>query len=295
MAVTFTDKAGGELRARLAALGVQRVRAGTFHSAALRQLRHFAPDAVGGILPSKALPLRQLGNKLPGAFKFRPAGDLATEIEWAKNRRIGPDRLSRRRGRPRAADSARPHGAHLPRLRARQGRAGAHGLRGHPRGRRAPVRGERTRRRDVPCAVPRLHRRRVPGRQPPATDAPRPLARRPRRPLRRRRRLPVDLRVHRRRARAPPRRAAPLPARDRRAARGELPLDAAGARAREPARAEPRRRGEDATPDARRRAGAGRERVPVARGRGARHHGADPRRRRRRSSASRFSAEPTHG
>src|SRR5271154_5392894 len=92
MAVTFTDKAGGQLRARLAALGVTRVRAGPFPSAPLRQLRHFAPDAVGGILPSKALPLRNLGNKLPGAFKFRPAGDLAAEIEWAKNRRIGPER-----------------------------------------------------------------------------------------------------------------------------------------------------------------------------------------------------------
>jgi DNA helicase-2/ATP-dependent DNA helicase PcrA len=91
MAVTFTDKAGGELRARLAALGVQRVRAGTFHSAALRQLRHFAPDTVGKILPSKALILRQIGNRLPGAFRFRPAADLATEIEWAKNRRVGPD------------------------------------------------------------------------------------------------------------------------------------------------------------------------------------------------------------
>ncbi len=91
MAVTFTDKAGGELRARLAVLGVQRVRAGTFHSAALRQLNHFAPEMVGKILPSKALPLRNLGNRLPGAFKFRPAGDLAAEIEWAKNRRIGPD------------------------------------------------------------------------------------------------------------------------------------------------------------------------------------------------------------
>ena len=91
MAVTFTDKAGGELRARLAALGVQRVRAGTFHSAALRQLNHFAPETVGKILPSKALPLRNLGNRLPGAYKFRPAGDLASEIEWAKNRRIGPD------------------------------------------------------------------------------------------------------------------------------------------------------------------------------------------------------------
>ena len=88
MAVTFTDKAGGELRERLAALGVTRVRAGTFHSAALRQLGHFAPGELGRILPSKALLLRQIGNRLPGAFKFRPAADLATEIEWAKNRRV---------------------------------------------------------------------------------------------------------------------------------------------------------------------------------------------------------------
>ena len=92
MAVTFTDKAAGELRARLGALGVQRVRAGTFHSAALRQLRHFAPETLGKILPSKALALRQIANTLPAPFKFRPAGDLATEIEWAKNRRIGADR-----------------------------------------------------------------------------------------------------------------------------------------------------------------------------------------------------------
>src|SRR5437868_6855217 len=91
MAVTFTDKAGGELRTRLAALGVTRVRAGTFHSAALRQLRHFAPDRLGRILPSKALLLRQIGNRLRAPYKFRPAGDLASEIEWAKNRRVGPE------------------------------------------------------------------------------------------------------------------------------------------------------------------------------------------------------------
>jgi len=91
MAVTFTDKAAGELKARLAALGVHGVRASTFHSAALRQLRHFAPEAVGRILPTKALSLRQIANSLPAPFKFRPAGDLATEIEWAKNRRISPE------------------------------------------------------------------------------------------------------------------------------------------------------------------------------------------------------------
>jgi DNA helicase II / ATP-dependent DNA helicase PcrA len=90
VAVTFTDKAAGELRARLRALGVDGVRASTFHSAALSLLRHFAGDP-GRILASKALLLRRIGNGLPGAYRFRPAGDLATEIEWARNRRLTPD------------------------------------------------------------------------------------------------------------------------------------------------------------------------------------------------------------
>ncbi len=92
IAVTFTDKAAGEMRSRLAALGVPGVRASTFHSAALSQLRYFRPDAVGKILASKVLLLRQLANSLPPPFKFRPAGDLATEIEWARNRRVTPAR-----------------------------------------------------------------------------------------------------------------------------------------------------------------------------------------------------------
>ena len=90
VAVTFTDKAAGELRSRLAALGVQGVRASTFHSAALALLRRFAGDP-GRILSTKALLLRQIGNRLPPPYKFRPAGDLATEIEWAKNRRLTPE------------------------------------------------------------------------------------------------------------------------------------------------------------------------------------------------------------
>src|SRR5205085_12168358 len=92
LAVTFTDKAAGELRARLEALGAAGVAARTFHSAALAQLRHFRPDAVPRILPSKALPLRHIGNSLPRPYRFRPAGDLATEIEWARNRRIPAQR-----------------------------------------------------------------------------------------------------------------------------------------------------------------------------------------------------------
>src|SRR5438876_3075887 len=90
VAVTFTDKAAGELRARLRALGADGVRASTFHSAALSLLRHFEGDP-GRILASKAILLRRIGNGLPGAYRFRPAGDVATEIEWAKNRRLTPD------------------------------------------------------------------------------------------------------------------------------------------------------------------------------------------------------------
>jgi DNA helicase II / ATP-dependent DNA helicase PcrA len=90
VAVTFTDKAAGQLRARLAALGVEGVRASTFHSAALALVRRFAGDP-GRILPTKALLLRQIANRLPAPYKFRPAADLATAVEWAKNRRLTPE------------------------------------------------------------------------------------------------------------------------------------------------------------------------------------------------------------
>jgi DNA helicase-2/ATP-dependent DNA helicase PcrA len=90
LAVTFTDRAATEMRRRLAALGAAGVRARTFHSAALAQLHHLAPEPPGTILPSKVVALRQIANTLPRPYRFRPAGDLATEIEWAKNRRIDP-------------------------------------------------------------------------------------------------------------------------------------------------------------------------------------------------------------
>jgi DNA helicase II / ATP-dependent DNA helicase PcrA len=90
LAVTFTDKAATEMRGRLERLGVGGVTARTFHSAALRQL-HRLGTPPERIMSSKALLLRQLGNTLPPPYKFRPAGDLATEVEWAKNRRLTPE------------------------------------------------------------------------------------------------------------------------------------------------------------------------------------------------------------
>ena len=103
LAVTFTDKAAGVMKARLAALGADGVEARTFHSAALGQLHRYAPGAVGRILPTKALLLRQIANSLPPPYKFRPAGDLATEIERAKS----PTGAAGRRTSPRSTATSR--------------------------------------------------------------------------------------------------------------------------------------------------------------------------------------------
>lgn len=92
LVVTFTDKAAGEMRQRLAALGRPGVAAATFHAAALRQLRHFWPRVSGrdlpGILESKVGLLVDLARTLPGGYRYVAVRDLAGEIEWAKARRI---------------------------------------------------------------------------------------------------------------------------------------------------------------------------------------------------------------
>ena len=94
LVVTFTDKAAGEMGARLADLGHRGVAASTFHAAALRQLRHFWPRIHGSdppeLLASKAPILAPLAAGLPGGYRYLAVRDLAAEIEWAKARRIGP-------------------------------------------------------------------------------------------------------------------------------------------------------------------------------------------------------------
>ncbi len=94
--VTFTDKAANEMVARMSALGHPQVMARTFHSHAVRQLRHFWPSRHDGqappaILSSKLPLIGPLARNLPGHYKFTPSKDIADAIEWAKVRRIPPD------------------------------------------------------------------------------------------------------------------------------------------------------------------------------------------------------------
>ncbi|MEX2547828.1 MAG: ATP-dependent DNA helicase UvrD2 [Chloroflexota bacterium] len=95
--VTFTDKAATEMVDRMSSLGHPQVMARTFHSHAVRQLRHFWPSRHGGedppqILDSKLPLIRPLARSLPGHYRFTPSKDIADAIEWAKVRRISAER-----------------------------------------------------------------------------------------------------------------------------------------------------------------------------------------------------------
>ncbi len=88
LALTFTARAAGEMRTRLRELGVPGVQARTFHSAALRQLHYFWPQAVGGAAPevlAQKVPLvAEAAGRLRIRFQGNELRDLAAEIEWAK-------------------------------------------------------------------------------------------------------------------------------------------------------------------------------------------------------------------
>ncbi|SEC62146.1 ATP-dependent DNA helicase, Rep family [Streptomyces sp. 2131.1] len=88
LAVTFTNRAAGEMRGRLRQLGAGGVQARTFHSAALRQLQYFWPKAVGGDLPRLLERKVQLVAEAAARCGLRldrnELRDVTSEIEWAK-------------------------------------------------------------------------------------------------------------------------------------------------------------------------------------------------------------------
>ncbi|MFF3534608.1 ATP-dependent DNA helicase UvrD2 [Streptomyces sp. NPDC002466] len=88
LAVTFTNRAAGEMRGRLRQLGASGVQARTFHSAALRQLQYFWPKAVGGDLPRLLERKVQLVAEAAARCRIRldrnELRDVTSEIEWAK-------------------------------------------------------------------------------------------------------------------------------------------------------------------------------------------------------------------
>jgi DNA helicase-2/ATP-dependent DNA helicase PcrA len=90
LAVTFTERAAEELRARLRALGIGTpIRAATFHSAAWAQLRWFWPRVDDGPLPEVLTSKVRLLARAARRLGCEPR-DLAAEIEWAKARRLDP-------------------------------------------------------------------------------------------------------------------------------------------------------------------------------------------------------------
>jgi DNA helicase-2/ATP-dependent DNA helicase PcrA len=95
LAVTFTARAAGELRSRLAALGVGGVQARTFHAAAMRQLRYFAPRVLGGPMPplveNKLRVVASAATRARLTTDRTSLRDLASEIEWAKTTLATPE------------------------------------------------------------------------------------------------------------------------------------------------------------------------------------------------------------
>jgi DNA helicase-2/ATP-dependent DNA helicase PcrA len=101
LAVTFTQRAAGEMRARLRALGaaaqtgVGSVQAVTFHAAAHRQLRYFWPRVVGDtgwqLLDTKFAVVARGATSAGLKLSTDDVRDVAGEIEWAKASLISPE------------------------------------------------------------------------------------------------------------------------------------------------------------------------------------------------------------
>lgn len=95
LAVTFTTRAAGELRGRLATLGVTGVQARTFHSAALRQAQYFWPKAYGSALPQvtegRFSTVAEAARKLGLSADTSLIRDISGEVAWAKVSNVEPE------------------------------------------------------------------------------------------------------------------------------------------------------------------------------------------------------------
>ena len=195
------------------------------------------------ILDSKLPILVPLVRALPGHYRFTPAKDLASEIEWAKSRRLTPQTYEAALTAVRSR-TAPPREAPIPvdlfvrtfagyeRARTRAGRIDFDDLLVETVD---LLETRRRGRRDRPRAQALVQRRRVPGHEPAPAAAARAVGGRPPGRVRRRRRGPDDLHVHRREQRVPDRVRRPPSGRPGRDAQRQLPLEPAGARAGQPA------------------------------------------------------------
>ena len=88
LALTYTSRAAGELRARLRQLGIPGVAVKTFHAAALSQLEYFWPQLAGvpapNVLTSKSKFIAEAAESLKIHFDAALLRDVAAEIEWRK-------------------------------------------------------------------------------------------------------------------------------------------------------------------------------------------------------------------
>ncbi len=96
LAITFTRKAADELRNRLAELGLKdSVSTGTFHRAAYAQLRTRWAERGGRapeLMPNKRGLVGRIAQKAVQRLARNDLLEVVTEIEWAKARRIQPER-----------------------------------------------------------------------------------------------------------------------------------------------------------------------------------------------------------
>lgn len=108
LALTYTNRAAGELRSRLRQLGVGSVSVKTFHAAALSQLEFFWPQFAGvpapAVIESKARLLSEVAEKIKIRLDASAIRDLAAEIEWRKYSMLSLDEYSDQiKSRPRVA------------------------------------------------------------------------------------------------------------------------------------------------------------------------------------------------